>query len=143
MYYLFICSFLGWLTLYKSFVKNDGWWYSSYSMNISMFIFFSSFTVLFPNMFRSLCALVCAFVGLDISNTVGSSSGWVVGVLFGVFIGNMLLLKLLRTFSRVLTREIFFSNGLSPLFISLKFLNSLLCSLLASTIYKTPVTYIS
>ena len=45
------------------------------TQNISMFIFFSSFTVLFPNMFRSLGALVCAFVGLDVSNTVGSSSG--------------------------------------------------------------------
>ena len=78
------------------------------TQNISMFIFFSSFTVLFPNMFRSLGALVCAFVGLDVSNTVGSSSGWIVGVLFGLFIGNMLLLKLLRTFSRVLTRDLFF-----------------------------------
>ena len=88
------------------------------TQNISMFIFFSSFTVLFPNMFRSLGALVCAFVGLDVSNTVGSSSGWVVGVLFGLFIGNMLLLKLLRTFSRLLTRDLFFEWFITFIYIT-------------------------
>ena len=74
------------------------------------------------------------------SNTVKS------GAVSGVedFSGNILLLKLLRTFSLVSSRNptffrLIFSIGSPPLFISLNSLNSLLCSISASSINKNLV----
>ena len=101
--WLIISSFLAWSTLYKSFPKNDGFWYRKYFLNISLFILFSSFSIL---LIKFSCSfneyfLVFAFVGSFVSNIFGlgvgsgadfsADSG--VGILSIFFIRNKLFLN--------------------------------------------------
>ena len=85
--------------------KNDGLWYLILSLNFSVFIFFSSFAILFQkspyNLDEDFLAffLFCLGVANNVDSDSCSGTSLGVGISSKFFIENILILKPLRTFS--------------------------------------------